>query len=154
MSGPLIVLDYAQPGLSPPRTRRSRRWLPQQAWLDGTVLVVERGQHVRRCDLAAASDLTLGAARLDRFLVLRAYEGNAADPAVALAVQFQPEQLLVRPDGLRLLAEAIGSRPGSPTHVARELRGLADAEEQRHPPVDWSLRTSPEGWRWSSGPTP
>jgi len=43
-----IVLDYEQPGLSPPRTRGSRRWLLQRAWLDGTVLVVERGQAVRQ----------------------------------------------------------------------------------------------------------
>jgi hypothetical protein len=150
-----ILLDYDQPGLSPPQTRGSRRWLPQHAWLDGTVLVVERAQAARQCDLAAASGVTLQTGRLDRFLVLNAFEGHDQDPSVSLAVRFQRrQQLLIRPDALRLLAEAIGSRPGSPTHVARELRGLADAEEQRNPPRDWSLRTSPEGWRWSSGPDP
>jgi hypothetical protein len=153
VSGLWIVLDYEQPGLSPPRTRGSRRWLPQHAWLNGTVLVVERGHAVRQCDLATASDVTLRVGRLDGFLVLRAYEGTSEDPSVLLAIQFQRRQhTLIRPDALRLLAEAIGSRQGSPTHVARELRGMADTEERRNPPVDWSLRTSPQGWRWSSGP--
>jgi hypothetical protein len=148
-----MVLDYEQPGLSPPGTRGSRRWLPQRAWLDGAVLVVERGDAVRQCDLAAASEVTLRAGRLDGFLVLRAYEAASGDPSVALAVRFQRrQQLLIRPDALRLLAEAIGSRPGSATHVARELRGMADAEDRRNPPRDWSLRASPQGWRWSSGP--
>jgi hypothetical protein len=155
MSGPWIALDYDQPGLSPPRSRGSRRWLPQQAWLDGVVLVVERGRDVRQCDLASASEVTLRVGRLDGFLVLRACAGESGAPAVSLAIRFQRrQQLLIRPDALRLLAEAIGSRPGSPTHVARELRGLADTEERRQPPVDWTLRTSPEGWRWSSGPGP
>jgi hypothetical protein len=148
-----MVLDYEQPGLSPPDTRGSRRWLPQRAWLDGTVLVVERGGAVRQCDLAAASGVTLRARRFDGFLVLRAYEGTSQDPSVALAVRFQRrQQLLIRPDALRLLAEAIGSRPGQAAHVARELRGLADAEDRRNPPRDWSLRASPQGWRWSPGP--
>lgn len=148
-----MVLDYEQPGLSPPRTRGSRRWLPQRAWLDGTVLVVERAQTARRCDLAAASGVTLRAGRLDRFLVLSVFADQGRAPAVTLAVRYQRRpQLLIRPDGLRLLAAALGSGPGSPTHVARELRGLADAEERRNPPHDWSLRSSPEGWRWSSGP--
>ena len=108
----------------------------------------------RRCDLAAASEVTLQAGRLDGFLVLRACEGSDQAPSVSLAIRFQRrQQLLIRPDALRLLAEAIGSRRGSPTHVARELRGLADAEERRNAAADWSLRTSPHGWRWSSGPT-
>ena len=148
-----MVLDYDQPGLNPPRTRGSRRWLPQRAWLDGTVLVVERGHAVRQCDLAAASEVTLRAGRLDGFLVLRAYQGASEDPSISLAIRFQRrQQLLIRPDGLRLLAEAIAAGPGSPAHVARELRGLADAEDRRHPPRDWSLRASPHGWRWAFGP--
>ncbi len=168
-----IVLDYDQPGLSPPSTRGARRWLPQHAWLDGTTLVVERGgavraramvtramvtsamvtSAVRRCDLATASGVTLRTGRLDGFLVLRAHQGGSKNPSVQLAILYRrQEQLLVSPAALRLLAEAIGSRPGGPAHVARELRGLADAEERRHAPRDWSLRTSPEGWRWSSGP--
>ena len=149
-----MVLDYQQPGLSPPDTRGSRRWLPQRAWLDGTVLVVERDDAARQCDLAAASAVTLRARRFDGFLVLRAYQSTSDDPPVALAIRFQRRQpqLLIRPDGLRLLAEAIAAGPGSPAHVARELRGLADAEDRRHPPRDWSLRASPHGWRWASGP--
>lgn len=87
MGGLWIVLDYDQPGLSPPVARGSRRWLPQHTWLDGTTLIVERDA-VRQCDLATASDVTLKAGRFDGF--------NA--------------------------------------------------------PRDWTLRTSPEGWRWSSGP--
>jgi hypothetical protein len=117
------------------------------------VLVVERGDAARQCDLAAASEVTLRAGWLDGFLVLRAYEGTGRAPSVSLAVRLQRrQQLLIRPDALRLLAEAIGPRPGSATHVARELRGMADAEDRRHPPRDWSLRASPQGWRWSSGP--
>jgi hypothetical protein len=153
VSGPWIVLDYEQPGLSPPATRGARRWLPQHAWLDGTTLVVERGPAVRQCDLAAASDVTLRAGRRDGFLVLRACEGGSKNPSVQLAIQFRRrQQMLVSPAALRLLAEIIGSRPAGPAHVARELRGLADTEERRNAPHDWSLRTSPEGWRWSSGP--
>src|SRR5262249_11689209 len=82
-------LDYEQPGLSPPRTRGARRWLPQRAWLDGAVLVVERGGAVRQCDLAAASEGTLPAARLDRFLVLRAWAGTSQGPPTPLAIPFQ-----------------------------------------------------------------
>jgi hypothetical protein len=152
VSGLWFVLDYEQPGLSPPATRRARRWLPQHAWLDGTTLIVERDA-VRQCVLATASDVTLEAGRFDGFLVLRAYEGGGKNPSVQLAIQYRRrEQLLVGPAALRLLAEIIGSRPGGPAHVARELRGLADTEEQRNAPRDWTLRTSPEGWRWSSGP--
>lgn len=148
-----MVLDYEQPGLSLPDTRGSRRWLPQRGWLDGTVLVVERGAAVRRCDLAAASEVTLRAGRLDGFLVLRARAAPGQGPPLGLAIRFQRwQQLLIRPDALRLLAGAIGSRPGPPSHVARKLRGLADAEDRRHPPRDWSLRASPQGWRWSPGP--
>ena len=97
-----MVLGYEQPGLSPPRTRGSRRWLPQRAWLDGTVLVVERDDAARQCDLAAASAVTLRARRLDGFLVLRAYQPPSDDPSVALAIRFQRRQpqLLIRPDGL------------------------------------------------------
>jgi hypothetical protein len=147
-----IVLDYEQPGLSPPATRGSRRWLPQHAWLDGTTLIVERGPAVRQCDLAAASDVTLRAGRLDGFLVLRACVGEDKNPSVLLAIQPRRRQhLLVSPAGLRLLAEPIGSRPGGSAHAARELRSLADAED-RNAPSDWSLRASPEGWRWSPGP--
>ena len=77
------------------------------------MLVVDRGDAVRRCDLAAASEVTLQAGRLDGFLVLRACEAANEDPSIALAVRFQRrQQLLIRPDGLRRLAEAIGSRPG------------------------------------------
>jgi hypothetical protein len=153
VSGLWIVLDYEQPGLSPPGTRGSRRWLPQHAWLHGTVLVVDRGHDVRRCDLATASEVTLRVGRLDGFLVLRAREGGSEVPAVSLAIRFQRrQQMLIHPDALRLLAEAIGPRRGSPTHVARELRGLAETEERRNAAAGWSLRTSPQGWRWSSGP--
>jgi hypothetical protein len=153
VSGLWIVLDYDHPGLSPPATRGSRRWLPQHAWLDGTALVVERGRAVRQCDLATASDVTLKAGRFDGFLVLRACAGGSKNPSVQLAIQFQRRpHLLVSPAALRLLAEIIGSRPGGPAHVARELRGMADTEERHHAPRDWSLRASPQGWHWSSGP--
>jgi hypothetical protein len=148
-----IVLDHDRPGLSPPRTRGSRRWLPQHAWLDGTTLVVERGNAARRCDLTAVSDVTLRAGRLDGFLVLRAYEGEDKTPSVQVAIQYRRRRhLLVSPAALRLLAEPLGSRPGSSAQVARELRGLADTEEGPNAPADWNLRASPEGWRWSSGP--
>lgn len=108
---------------------------------------------MRQCDLATASDGTLKAGRFDGFLVLRACEGGSKNPSVQLAIQFQRRQhLLVIPATLRMLAEIIGSRPGGSAHVARELRGLADTQVQRNAPRDWSLRASPQGWRWSSGP--
>ncbi len=85
--------------------------------------------------------------------MLRACEGGSKNPSVQLAIQFRRrQQMLVSPAALRLLAEIIGSRPAGSAHVARELRGLADTEERRNAPHDWSLRTSPQGWRWSSGP--
>jgi hypothetical protein len=151
VSGPWIVLDYDQPGLSPPVTRASRRWLPQHAWLDGTTLIVERDA-VRQCDLATASDVTLKAGRSGGLLVLRACEGGGKNPSVQLAIQYRRRQLLVSPAALRLIAETIGSRPGGTAHVARELRVLADTEERHNAPRDWTLRASPQGWRWSSGP--
>jgi hypothetical protein len=137
VSGEWIVLDYDQPGFSPPRTLSSQRWLPQYAWLVGTVLVVERGNALRQCDLATASEVTLRAGWLDGVLVLSAREGTSEDPPVRLAIKFERRgRLLVSPDALRLLAEAIGPRLGRSAHVARDLRDMAGREERRNAPID------------------
>jgi hypothetical protein len=140
-----IVLDYDQPGFGPPSTLRPGRWLPQHAWLDGTVLVVERGSAVRQCDLAAASKVTLRAGMLDKVHVLRAYEAGGGQAPVALAIMNRFERLFVSPDALRLLAQATGSRPGCPARVTRNLRNMADREERRNTPIDWSFRIKPRG---------
>lgn len=142
MGAEWVVLDNDQPGLSPPR------WalLPQHAWLDGTVLVVERGGVLSRCDLATATRMTLKFQLLGGFLVLRAYEGDGVPP-VELAVECRRWQLLVNTEALRLLAQVIGTRLGWSSRIARELRSLADAEDRRTTPVDWSFRTDPRGLR-------
>jgi ribosomal protein S18 acetylase RimI-like enzyme len=140
-----ILLDYDQPGLSPPATRGSRRWLPQHAWLDGTTLVVERGNAARRCDLATVCDVTLRAARLDGFLVLRAHAGGDKNPSVQLAIQYRRRQhLLISPAGLRLLAEPLLGTANTPDYVAAYTERWLPRLRARYQPPSGPPQTEEE----------
>ncbi|WP_147312173.1 hypothetical protein [Thermomonospora umbrina] len=131
-------------------TRRRRRdRSPQEAWLQGSVLSVRRGDALRRCDLATARTAALG--------------GNVAmsgeRPYYALTVQDGRTGGKVRyvmrtdagdhlgPGDLRALADAFDSGP-QPTEAAQvmaaRLREIADhgREIPSSERVDWSHRIS------------
>jgi hypothetical protein len=129
-------------------------FVPQQAWLQGSVLVVRRGQREHRCDLATAEILQLGRTMppltrgyTDAVPVLRARQQDSG-PVVRLVLRGDGLGILPAAQ-LLLLAEAIESGPprgGKAEMVCRRLRSLAD--RQKPPPVlDWSFRTDPRGTR-------
>lgn len=125
-------------------------FLPQRAWLEGSVLTVEYKQAVRRCDIALASKIALRRVWTIggnwSFLVLYAYQEPASEP-VRLVVQ-GPDWVLLTAEHLRMLAQVIDSRPGEPgkkiKKIVSRLRGLADYEDLRTRPIDWSFRTGPQ----------
>lgn len=123
--------------------------LPQQAWLEGSLLIVERGGEVSQCDLATAARIIIRIAppliaRACR--VLSAYpEPNSTPTRLVIA---GPDWYTLTAQQARQLAQIIGSR----THdkkaadkVVRYLRDLAAREDFRTQPIDWSFRTDPEG---------
>jgi hypothetical protein len=87
-------------------------FVPQRAWLQGSVLVVKRGQRERRCDLATAEILRLGRTMppltrdcTDAVPVLRAQQQNSG-PVVRRVLP--GDGLCILPAAqLLLLAEAI-----------------------------------------------
>jgi hypothetical protein len=129
-------------------------FLPQRAWLEGSVLTVEGRQGTRRCDLASASKIAfryvppIGSWS---FLVLYAWQEPDSPPA--RLVLDGPGWLLLTADHLRMLAQVIGSRPGEPSNkikrIVRRLGDLADYDDLHSKPIDWSFRTDPQGRRRS-----
>jgi hypothetical protein len=122
---------------------------PQRAWLEGSVLAVEYDLEIRRCDLVTASKLAFGTSTTigssGSFGVLHAYQEPDSEP-VRLVVQ-GPDWVLLSAAQLRLLAEIVDSRPGEDEkEIVRHLGELADYEDLRTQPADWSFRTNPDGW--------
>jgi hypothetical protein len=135
------------------------RFLPQRAWLEGSVLIVEHKQKARRCDLLSASLIrlrTYGFIGGWTFLVLEACQELANEP-VRLVLE-GPDWILLTAAHLRMLAQIISSRSVTPDkraqRVVQRLHRLADYQEFRPSrPVDWSFRTDPQGLnRKSAGP--
>jgi hypothetical protein len=129
-------------------------FLPQRAWLERSVLTVERGSQRRQCDLASAKiielnstmpNLTRGYSGAVPVLRARQHEGDAL-----VRVVLRGDDLRIVPaDQLLLLAEAIESGPAPAAHapkVCRRLRKLAD-KQRPLPALDWSFRTDPHGTR-------
>jgi hypothetical protein len=129
--------------------------LPQKAWLQGSLLIVERGGEVRQCDLATATRIKLRSVppfiNLS-FEVLSAYpEPKSAPTRLVLT---GPDWSTLTAQQARQLAQIIGSR----THdrkaadkIVWYLRDLAAREDFRTQPIDWSFRTDPEGLRKRQG---
>jgi hypothetical protein len=126
---------------------------PQQAWLDGSVLIVEYQQTVRQCDLRTASRIGIRIAhtigRNWSFEVLEAWQ-EAGDGPVRLVLSGPSSWIHLTEEHLRLLAQIIRSRPGEPDKgsraALRTLDGLAQYQKFRPDgPVDWSFRTDPQG---------
>jgi hypothetical protein len=129
--------------------------LPQQAWLEGSLLIVERGGKVSQCDLVAAARIKVRSVPPLINLsceVLSAYPEPTSIPT--RLVLAGPDWYTLTAQQGRQLAQIIGSR----THdkkaadkVVRYLRDLAAREAFRTQPIDWSFRTDPEGLRKRQG---
>jgi hypothetical protein len=127
-----------------------RPFLPQRAWLQGSVLTVDDGQGARQCDLDSASKIALRSVPpigTWSFLVLYAWPEPGSTP-VRLVLD-GPGWLLLTGDHLRMLARVIGSRPGTPSSkinkIVRHLNDLAAYDDLHSQPIDWSFRTNPQG---------
>lgn len=125
--------------------------LPQQAWLQGTLLIVERDGEVRQCDLATAARIKVRSVppfiNLS-FEVLSAYpEPKSAPTRLVLT---GPDWSTLTAQQARKLAQIIGSRSHdkkAADKIVWYLRGLAAREDFRTKPTHWSFRTDPEGLR-------
>ncbi len=129
-------------------------FVPQRAWLEGSVLAVERGGRQRHCDLASAETIKLSSTMPP---LTRGY--SIAVP-VLLARQDIASKLVrvvLRGDDLRiipasqlvLLSEAIESGPAPAPRapkVSGRLRKLA-SKQQPLSDLDWSFRTDPQRTR-------
>jgi hypothetical protein len=134
-------------------------FLPQQAWLEGSILTVESGQDIRRCDLASASRIAIRSVpRFTSwsFLALYAYQAPGSPP-VRLVLE-GPRWVLLTAAQLRALAAVISSRSGElggkTRRVVRRLGELAAYVDLRTKPIDWSFRTDPRGQRQPGGKQP
>jgi hypothetical protein len=133
-------------------------YLPQFAWLDGSVLIVEDNWGaVGKCDLTSAAKIALREAPISwlswSFGVLYARQGPDISPVHLVLAG--PDWFLLSAEHLRMLADIISSRPGEPgkkiTKVVEHLRGIARYQDYRNAPIDWSFRTDPKGRNRPSG---
>ena len=133
-----------------------RPFLPQRAWLQGSVLTVEDRQGTGQCDLVSASKIALRSVPPIgswSFLVLYAWPEPGSTPA--RLVLDGPSWLLLTGEHLRMLARVIGSRPGASSskikRIVRQLNDLAAYDDLHSQPIDWSFRTNPRGRRRPAG---
>lgn len=128
---------------------------PQQAWLQGTVLIVDFNHESAECDLATAARLRIRGRPLPVFNrrwvfdVLYAYPDDGGTPA--RLVLAGPGWYLLTGKQFRRLAEIIGARDDASDRtvrgLVRRLIGMADAQDIRSQPLDWSFRADPQGLR-------
>ncbi len=140
-------------------------FLPQQAWLDGSVLIVEYQHRVRQCDLRTASririrEITTFGWKMP-FHVLEVCPTPSDEP-VGLVLSGPDSWILLTAEHLRLLAQIVSSRQAEPgtgfqklmrfvggqevKQLVRFLNHLADHQQFRpNGPVDWSFRSDPQG---------
>jgi hypothetical protein len=148
-------------GQPEPRRLFGQVWLcshlPQDAWLEGSVLIVEDNWGaVGKCDLTSAVKIAIHTAPFaGSFHVLYVRQGPGTPP-VHLVLE-GPGWFLVSAEHLRMLAQIISSRPGEPSRkikkVMERLREMARYQDYRNAPIDWSFRTDPKGRNRSSGKT-
>jgi hypothetical protein len=128
--------------------------LPQRAWLQGSVLIVERCQEVSQCDLANAALVKIRSVKplLSgigwSFDVLHACQ--TLDGAPTRMVLTGPDWYLLTGDEYRRLAHILSTRAdadGKIDKVIRSLRDYGAYEDFRSQPPDWSFRTDPSGTR-------
>jgi hypothetical protein len=129
-------------------------FIPQRAWLEGSVLAVERGGRERRCDLASAEIIKLS-------LTMPPLTRGYSDAVPVLRARQEPRRrhvrVVLRGDDLRivpasqlvLLAEAIESGPAPAPRAPKVCRRLRDRarRQQPLPELDWSFRTDPHDTR-------
>jgi hypothetical protein len=89
-------------------------YLPQFAWLEGSVLIVEdKWGAVGKCDLTSAAKIALHAAPIPgwswSFCVLHARQGPHISPIHLVLTG--PDWFLLSAEHLRMLADIISSRP-------------------------------------------
>ncbi|HUB41284.1 MAG TPA: hypothetical protein VMA72_20770 [Streptosporangiaceae bacterium] len=128
---------------------------PQQAWLRGTVLIVEFNHESAECDLVTAARIRIRGRPLPVFNrgwvfdVLYAYQDDRSTPA--RLVLAGPGWYLLTGQQFRRLAEIIGARHDAsdwPVRtIVRRLNRMADDQDIRSQPLDWSFRTDPQGLR-------
>lgn len=130
--------------------------LPQQAWLQGSRLIVERGQEVRQCDLATAARIkvrTIPPFINLSFEILSAYPEPKSTPT--RLVLAGPDWSTLTGQQARQLAQIIDSRRHdrrAADKIVWYLRGVAAREDFRTQPIDWSFRTDPKGQqKWQGG---
>jgi hypothetical protein len=144
-------------GLLGRRQGRFEAWLypfqPQQAWLQGTALIVEFSHESAECDLVTATRIRIRARPLPVlnrgwvFDVLYAYQDDRSTPARLVVAG--PGWYLLTGKQLRRLAEIISARDDADHQpvrgVVRRLTRMADDQDARSQPLDWSFRTDPQG---------
>ena len=150
----------------PPRFMRAHLYslLPQQAWLQGSVLIVQRIREASQNDLGLdeASQCDLATAALIKIRYIKPllsgfgwgfevlYARETADSAPTRLVLAGPGWFLLTGDEYRRLAQILSSRPEADRKIDKVIRRLRDygvAEDFRSQPPDWSFRTDPGGTR-------
>jgi hypothetical protein len=151
-------------GLPGRRQGRFETWLypfqPQQAWLQGTALIVEFNHESAECDLVTAARIQIRGRLLPVFNrgwvfdVLYACQDNRSTPA--RLVLAGPGWYLLTGTQFRRLAEIISARhdaSGRPVRrIVRRLTRMADDQDARAQPLDWSFRTDPQGLQKTQEP--
>jgi hypothetical protein len=137
-----------------------RPFQPQQAWLQGTVLIVEFNHESYQCDLITAARIRMRGRPVPvfnggwAFDVLSAYQDEKSTPA--RLVLAGPGWYLLTGMQFRRLAEIIGARHDARERpvrgIVRRLIRMADEQDIRSQPPDWSFRTDPPGLRQKKEP--
>jgi hypothetical protein len=132
---------------------------PQQAWLQGSVLIVEFNGESATCDLVTAARIRIRGRPVPVFNrgwvfdVLFAYPDDRSTPA--RLVLAGPGWYLLTGKQFRRLAEIIGTRADAGDRpvrpIVRRLNNMADDQDARSQTLDWSFRTDPQGLRKNEG---
>ncbi len=121
--------------------------MPQTARLEDAVLIVERRSGARSCDLVTAAQVAVESRWYGRGAVVHVLTAceEPAGPRVDLVIVWMGSTV-ISPSGLRRLAQIIGRRPDTADSAVqgtvRQLLALADREDQRRAPIDWSFRAA------------